>query len=367
MNPIIYWPCNNWCQAEFKSIFSNDYTIFIDSLASLKGKVKDNTVLLHDESASSILDVQFNSAYQYSSIEDLSQRYSEETDGIFYYPALIPHWIPADHIKLACLELKFNDYLVDIAIDFIHQNFGRPFYGIHLRRTDLEIGLSDAEVNLVAKSNSDQLFYVCSDDPMSERVAALNENVRIRKKSSYVSKKNDSGTWNSLTLDDDNRPYYSNIERSADSVIDAVVDILILAHSTLVGYSGSTFQSVARLIGSARPILELERPPEINVISTVDCKRKLKQGLFKVIDVINLSQKLIDLGRMNDGIDLIQYSLNFFSDEESFPLFYNVAFFLFSYTDRYKEALIFIEKAINLRSDYSGSYILASEISKKIN
>jgi hypothetical protein len=367
MNPIIYWPCNNWCQADFKSIFSNNYTIFLDSLTSLKGKVKDFIPLLHDDSASSILDVPFNSAYQYASIEDFKQRDLENTDGIFYYPALIPQWIPVDRIELASLELKFNDSLVAIATKFIQENFGQPFYGIHLRRTDLEIGLSDAEVSLVTKSNLSQLFYVCSDDPMSERIAALNENVRIRRKSSYVSKKNESGTWTSLTLDDDHRPYYSNIERSADSVIDAVVDILILAHATLIGYSGSTFQSVARLIGVANPLIEIQRPANLKVVCLGDCKRKLKSGLCGVNDIINLSQQLVDSGRVDDGIDLLQYSLNFFGNEESFPLFYNLAFFLFSTTERYKEALIFIDKAIQVRRNYVDAYILGAEISKKLN
>jgi hypothetical protein len=60
------------------------------------------------------------------------------------------------------------------------------------------------------------------------------------------------GDWNSVTLDHSGRAYACNVNRSALSVIDAVVDCLILSYSTVVRTSNSTFLNTALLLQSAR-------------------------------------------------------------------------------------------------------------------
>ena len=99
------------------------------------------------------------------------------------------------------------------ATHFIRDTIAGPFYGLHLRRTDLKTGYSDAEVALLTAGHPDAKFFVCSDDPLAERICAAHSNVFMREKHTHVAMKNPGGAWNDATLDDDQRLYYGNIER----------------------------------------------------------------------------------------------------------------------------------------------------------
>ena len=58
----------------------------------------------------------------------------------------------------------------------------------------------------------------------------------------------DDGGWRDTVVDDDGNEYSFNIERSDESVIDAMVDLLILSKSTILNTSESTFLKTALLI-----------------------------------------------------------------------------------------------------------------------
>ena len=58
---------------------------------------------------------------------------------------------------------------------FISNTLVRPFHGLHLRRTDLRVGLSDAEVLALVQRHPKEVFFVCSDDPQAEALACAHE------------------------------------------------------------------------------------------------------------------------------------------------------------------------------------------------
>ena len=83
-----------------------------------------------------------------------------------------------------------------------------------------------------------------------ERQFSQLPNVAVNAKHAYVEKMVD-GDWNSVTLDHSGRPYACNVVRSAQSVRDAVVDLMVLARSQIVRTSNSTFLNTALLLQAA--------------------------------------------------------------------------------------------------------------------
>ena len=60
------------------------------------------------------------------------------------------------------------------------------------------------------------------------------------------------GDWTAVTADHSGRLYAGNINRSGQSVIDAIVDLLLLSYSQVVKTSNSTFLQTALLMQASR-------------------------------------------------------------------------------------------------------------------
>jgi hypothetical protein len=363
LKPHISWPVNNWCAAPLRTLISLDCDTDQYSISKLRGRVEGLTPLLHDSLGAQTLGVAFNSAYSYRSLDDLFERAVNPSKGIFFYPALIPDWIPTTLIDDMVRSIQLNQSLVETAKCFAEQSLGQPYYGLHLRRTDLCVGYSDDEVRQIVSNHPHAKFFVCSDDPFAERLATAYPNVRCRSKRAYVEKRDANQSWISLTKDDDQRLYYGNIERNADSVIDAVVDLLILSNATILGFSGSTFQSLARLLGRVTPLTNISKPKEFAFTAVSDVRRRLVAGQLTVHDIIDVGQKLIEQKRSTDCIQLFRLALNFLQGNDAFPVLFNLAVALVQ-EDRPGEAWLPIDSAINIKPDHYQSYLLAAEIGR---
>ena len=322
----IHWPVNNWCEAEFNDIFQTLQPISLISIKDLKGKMNDSIMLLHDNIASTVLDVNFASAYDYESMQDFDFKVLTKNKQIFFYPALMPDWIPMDLISFALKGLEFTDQIKNESVRFMVDILKMPFYGIHLRRTDLTVGLTDLEVHQLVTSHKDEIFYVCSDDPIAEKLAIAHENVFCRQKIHHVEKKV-QGSWNEICEDDDGRLYGSNIKRGMKSVIEAAVDMLILAQSQIIGFSGSTFQRIAKLIGEVNPALPWDKPLPLSFIINSEVKRQIHSKLFPFSALIEICNKVSAKGNLDQAIELLQYATSYYSESENFLIFHNLSIF----------------------------------------
>jgi hypothetical protein len=129
------------------------------------------------------------------------------------------------------------------------------FFGIQIRKTDFgSNGADDQNLYNVIEGRSDANFFVCSDDKDVERRFSALPNVHIYQKQAHVEKLV-SGDWNSQTADRSGRVYACNVNRGALSVLEAIVDLLILSKSKVVRTSGSTFLSAALMIQACDPIM----------------------------------------------------------------------------------------------------------------
>ena len=70
----LYWPTNSWCGAAFADIFDNAFDVRTDALNTLAGKFKETKLMLHDVMGAQVLQLLFESAYDYQSVEDFAQR-----------------------------------------------------------------------------------------------------------------------------------------------------------------------------------------------------------------------------------------------------------------------------------------------------
>lgn len=323
----IHWPVNNWCAAEFNDIFSNSENISTTSLKELRDQLTDSVMLLHDEIASECLNVSFASAYEYKTMDDFQEKVITAGKHIFFYPAIMPDWVSTNLIHDALKSLRFAPDIADEVLYFIQNTLQKPFHGLHLRRTDLTVGLTDLEVFQLVTEFPSEVFYVCSDDPVAEALASAHVNVYCRPKKFKVEKKSVDGDWTKLSLDDDGRAYHGNIQRGKESVIEATIDMLILAHSQIVGYSGSTFQRMARLIGQEHPLLNWAKPPGLPFISSTEIKRQIQTKAINLDVLLHICHTVGLAGRVDQAIDLLQYATTTFKDSEFNTIVHTMAVF----------------------------------------
>jgi hypothetical protein len=323
----VYWPENNWCQAGFEDIFKNQFALSKKSIKDLTGQLSEAVVLLHDEIASNKLEVEFNSAYQYASTEDFHEKVLKSGRQVFYYPALMPEWIPFESIKAELKTLIFTDHIVDTVNKFVVETIKKPFHGLHLRRTDLNVGLNDHEVINLVQRNPNETFFVCSDDPVAEAIASAHPNVFARPKSHHVGKKNGDAEWLASSEDDDGRIYYGNINRGKEAVIEGAIDMLILAHSQIVGYSGSTFQRIAKIIGENAPLLKIGKPSDLNYFGIAETLKQLKLGLLSAHDLILICNRIAIQGDMNSAIEILHSAINYYEKSDLEGLLHTLGIF----------------------------------------
>lgn len=361
LSPVVYWPKNNWCRAGFRDLFDYKIEVRESLLSELSGSLNDSLPLLHDEIASNLLGCRMNSAYAYESYEKLQEEV-KKSEAVFYYPALIPSYVLAEDISSIVKRVKFHPVLVEAAKDFIEENIAGPYYGIHLRRTDLSIGYTDEEIEQIFLLNKGQKFFICSDNEAAESSLQGRENVFIRGKSDYVRRRQE-GEWTEPTHDDDRRLYPCNVDRSEQSVLDAVVDLLILAHSTIVGYTGSTFQSVARLVGATAPICQVERPPEFHYPSIRQIEQLLNHKKIEIAHLIDVGENLVQLNRIGDALGILKKSLQVYEDDpRSFAIAHNLAVYVYRYQNDISQAKANVQKALALNPGFEPAQKLKNQL-----
>jgi len=241
----ISWPINNWCGADFNSLFNIDLNIRKLTLNDYKINESNFTLLLHENQ------IEFDESliYYHKDIESY-EKYLYFLNGnkpILYFHNLIPACADLGDIKVGMQSLKINPEIKSQAINFCNQNnINDSVFGLHIRKTDFGNLVDDeALYNLVF--NSPNRFFVCSDDEnVNDRFSKL-KNCSVFNKKCFPEKSVLNSSWNSATVDDQGRTFNFNIKRSEESIVEALVDLLILSKTTHVDTSSSTFLRMSML------------------------------------------------------------------------------------------------------------------------
>lgn len=250
LSPQIVWPVNNWCGAAFNELFEDEMPVVDRELATFVPERERYQYFIVEDRLH--LAKEWVSPLHVPRWEDVRALMGTTTKDIFYYTALIPPFVDLTAVAAQVRGLHFRREIVERANAFLReQQIGQQpgdFFGVQIRKTDF--GGNGADDNnlfdLISKTGHKR-FFVCSDDKTVEQRFGALPNVAIYSKRAHVEKMVEGG-WNSVTTDHSGRAYACNVTRSAASVEDALVDLLILSRSQIVKTSNSTFLNTALLL-----------------------------------------------------------------------------------------------------------------------
>jgi hypothetical protein len=250
--PLIVWPRNNWCGAGFFDIFVNqEFDVVERELISYHAKKQMFDFFMTEDHLG--MGVPNLSPLAVQSSADAIDYLKRGSRDVFFHSPLIPAYFEMESVCKTLSKFKFQSNILISAENFRKANgLGENYYGLQIRKTDFGAGAADdvALFDLVQKAG-DKKFFVCSDSKDVEARFRRLQNVAVHEKKAYVEKLV-PGEWTALAADHSGRVYPCNVSRSAQSVIDAVVDLLVLSHSQVVKTSNSTFLNAALLLKFAR-------------------------------------------------------------------------------------------------------------------
>lgn len=239
----VLWPQNNVCMASVSDLFS--CTVPLSDTADLPPR-SEFINLLHFENAPGQVAGEW--VCNLKDMNALSDRIHASSRDILFSTSLIPAFLDLGIISQVMDGLQIRDTLRAQAEAFIAENQLGTFTGLHLRRTDFMANeAQDRAIEAMVANRSDLKFFVCSDSKETEDRLRAFGNVYIYPKNSYVDKLID-GDWRQEFTGSEGQKLRFNVLREADSVQQALVDLLILSRSELVETSASTFLKTAMLL-----------------------------------------------------------------------------------------------------------------------
>jgi hypothetical protein len=315
---IIYWPTNNWFGASYQAIFSDTCNAVNKAIHQINFNQFDCIGVLHDEVPQSFLsscDTRQISSFQneesfFCYLDNCSNK------DIFLHTVLIPHWISNISVGEILREITFDESIIDKVRSFIITMPQEGFYGLHLRRTDLVTGLDDQEVFSLVSSNPEAFFFICSDSSEAEKLACIHPNCKSYLKGAYVEKKVIGNPWNAPTVDDSGRKYFGNIMRGAQASIDAVIDFIILAHSTILGESSSTFHALAMKVNANARIFSIPVLPIIHACSFAESKKRFTRWAIDLRQALGIIEYYCSSKDPSKALELVFAALYSSRDDE---------------------------------------------------
>lgn len=228
MRPVIIWRNTSACRLSFNEIFSSNMEIIDKPLQDFS----DNILFMHEDF---IIGKKNYNVNLFSNIDDLPVT---DCGSYVYNNNWIPEWIDENLIIEAGRNLKFVDKITNFCDQYCKNHHINTYtIGVHLRATDFNtyIPKFDKEYELI-KNQPDEKFFVLSDDSNIEKEFGKLNNVIVRRKEHYVEKENKNDGW------------CGNVNRTSESVMDALIDLTILSKTNIMINSSSSFLKTALLL-----------------------------------------------------------------------------------------------------------------------
>lgn len=228
MRPVVVWRDTSACRLPFHEIFTSDIDVVDQPLQDFSSSV----LLMHEDFIQGVKNYNINS---FESIDDLPV---SNCGSYVYNNNWIPEWLDEHFVIEAGRQLKFVDKIKNFCDQYCKKHSITPFaIGIHLRATDFNtfIPKFDREYKWI-EGQPEEKFFVLSDDPNVEKKFSKLKNVIVRMKEHYVEKENKDAGW------------CGNVERSSESVMDALIDLTILSKTNIMVNSPSSFLKTALLL-----------------------------------------------------------------------------------------------------------------------
>lgn len=241
--PIICWPINNWCKAEFNDIFDSNHTVEINEFSTgLVDQIQDLG-----------LNYFFVSTYnnkistELINFEDIASTNKD----IIYSQCKVPKRIvDQNEIVDSLNSLSISNSVLDKVKKFCNEHsIDRHTTGIHLRKTDGSSIVNEDEIFEEIKKFKNQKYFICSDNKETENRFLQLPNVSVYLKNSEVIKITE-GEWRDSVIDILGKTILFNVDRSKEQIYDAFIDMLILSRTNVSKRAKSTFCTVAKYYSS---------------------------------------------------------------------------------------------------------------------
>ena len=243
--PIICWPINNWCQAEFHELFRSSIELESNEFSTMLVNQ------IHDLGLPFFFISQFtqdtiSKNYFETSLPAVEEIRKLNSDALFSCAKLPKSYArnPED-ISKYLKSLGIAESIRSAVEKFVIENkIDKTVRGVHIRKTDSKNQIDENIVFENMKNSPQQRYFICSDDKSIEDKFVTLSNVIIFPKSTYVEKLQD-GHWRDNVTDAAGRNIVFNMNRPKQAMIEAFVDMLILSKTKIDRLSKSTFRSMA--------------------------------------------------------------------------------------------------------------------------
>ncbi len=244
----ISWPLNNWCGAPLEALFVPPLPH--DTLSLTHYRQHDARTMLMQENQLDFPPERLVLHRDLHGFDDY-RKHLDTNSGIVYFHNLIPAWVEPAEVHATLRSLRLAPEVEARAWAFCEQqSIDASVVGVHIRKTDFGDAVNDGAI-FDAMGKSPKRHFVCSDDALVNRRFATLPNCAVFEKSHFPEKREKAAAWQHLSVDDDGRSFPYNIERSGASVVEGLIDLLILSRTELIATSGSTFLAMARLLRAA--------------------------------------------------------------------------------------------------------------------
>lgn len=240
---VIGWPRNNWCGAAFDKLFESELAVRDQPLDYYRKHESEYQPVLHENQCNFSLDRLILQS-QLTGYTDYATILNSHPN-VLYCHNLLPGFVGAEDWALGLCQLGINARVRAVAEDFCQTHrIDGTVLGLHIRKTDFGDTVDDQGLYNLVLTNPNR-FFVCSDDAEVNRRFSELPNCSVFEKQHFPQKLLAEGDWKAWTTDAEGRQFPFNITRPEDSIIEALVDLLILSRTTLVSTSHSTFLNMA--------------------------------------------------------------------------------------------------------------------------
>jgi len=304
--PKIIWPVNNWCGATFTDLFDSSLEEFKEFDKETFFSQHDTNNFMHWNPFQPELVVQ-NPMWIHVGITDFMR--TQPDKDIFFFSSLLCPWIDRNLLRPIVRQLDFQQRILDIASSVIKDKCNnKEFFGIHLRWTDHTKNINLDDYLSHVANNQDSQFFICSDSAEVEAKFMQYANTFKYDKTSYVEKLVE-GDWNTVIRDSTGANFPYNVNRSSESVVQAMVDLVILSRSTLIETDfTSTFLQVAKLLQEMTSPIKLK-----DIHTSYETDKGTTHSYIETYDIIfgpyqNHNINFLEIGALTCG------SLRMFND-----------------------------------------------------
>jgi hypothetical protein len=242
--PIVCWPINNWCQAEFHELFRSAIELESNEFSTmLVNQIHDSGLPFFF--ISQIIEGTISKNYFENSLSAVEEIRKFESDALFSCAKLPKSYVSKEDISKYLKSLGISKSIGRAVEKFATENsIDKTVIGVHIRKTD---SVNQIDENIVfenMKNSPQQRYFICSDDKSIEDKFITLRNVIIFPKSTYVEKLQD-GQWRDNVTDAAGRKIIFNMNRPKQAIVEAFVDMLILSKTRIDRMSKSTFRGMA--------------------------------------------------------------------------------------------------------------------------